>query len=49
MLTCDGGDDDDVTQAVDRRRVESVHPAVFILIGCNAMPFSDIIMSSLFS
>lgn len=46
MLTCDEGDDD-VPQAVDRPRVELVHPAVFILISCNAMLFSDIIMSSL--
>jgi hypothetical protein len=36
--TCDDGEDD-VTQAVDRRRVELVHPAIFILISCNAMSF----------
>jgi hypothetical protein len=47
-VTCDDGEDD-VTQAVDRRRVELVHPAIFILISCNAMPFSDTIVSSLFT
>jgi hypothetical protein len=45
-VTCDDGEDD-VTQAVDRRRVELVHPAIFILISCNAMSFSDMLMSNL--